>query len=1535
MKLRTFVAALFGGWCVWSGSVSGQDLPPSAPYYALSYWTFSDTNDWTSDLGSKPLSYSSLGVSDLGDGTALVVDSTNAAWLTYPVIDGDQTNLVIGAPGSVAFWFAPSWSGTNSGGSGPGVWGRLIEAGSYTTNASIGWWSLYTDPAGCNLYFSAQTNNGTSAVYLSAPIAWTTNKWHFVTLTYSPTNASLYLDGTLATNQASGVTISPPASALTNGFSIGSSGNGSNQAQGMFDDLETYGYVLSAHTISNFFSGSGVQYWANPLNTANLASAPFDPPYPSPGFRAIMGTGYVHQVSFSAGCLTNINVWMTNVTAALTNNGTMDLTFTIAGGAPDVAYDVFATGGLVGNSITNAQWVWLGQGYACGTYVITNLPGTTAMFILGTPQDSDGDGLTDAFETLVSKTDPNNQSSFGDGTSDWWHFYYFGTNVMDPDADPDGDGWTNLQEYQNGTNPNQFNTPPPPRNVVAVVDGTGTNVTITWISGGGPVTNYTVKLGSYDYPPSTFSAVTNVGPSTFSASVTLDHPVFGTIYAEPALLVQATFSNGSSAASNPLGVSTFNPVLSSDMWVVRGPGGRNYLAVSALASNVTTLHFSDFWGNSSDLSVTNLVNGVAALPDSTPKGGAEAVTASGVFGVEKDFSFYRAEEDITSQFTSNAFVNAAAHMKENLKFLLRSADRFQAFSYFLSDGPNDYNYSRDASPTNYEYYGFHTFSSDLNYSVMQELRPLKENILWSNFVYNPSCEGGTGAGYYIDYASGELQRTLESPLYDYSGTGTESNLPLAQVSSSATWLYYAEIDPGDGDMASFNIGITANSSHKFLLNSGVKNCYGLNESSAWIDEGPTVLSPGVASTFNADSPVTCYPQMDVPLLTGTNYYFASQTWYLNYNNTGWLGDGPLPGAAPPLPGSPTFSITNTSPLLITGLGQPITVSGWAKFAISNGYSNHYAYLEQYFDHAYTLDTNGAVTTNSAGVLSPYGEFFPTQPGPAALVTLPDIDTGQRGTGVVNVIKIQLDVNHDNKMDLSFGGPDNTSENHPYRFWVNNDHDEPGKGGGLDMDLSAWGNPPQNAPDYTYGAIRCQRNLEDFARLGVRGLPLLSPTEGYSVTFTMNAIRGTPSINLYAAVTNSPGYLTDTNVAAAQLQAGDLLTTDYSNKLGTISSLVNWTLPLNFDGTPLYTNFLFEGAGIGVGELVMNVWQGTNIIAQTSAWLDLEDVGSMFEHVHIDGAPSSPPYSAQTDTSTYVTDDFIPLDVTDGNQIIAFVHGWRVDPWTAENFAESMFKRLYWAGYSGRYVAVRWPTLSVETMPYGTEYLTFNRDEYIAFKCAKGVADYFAHLHDRFPDHAINVTAHSHGNVLMMEVLKRHLAAGQSPTHNYALLQAALAAECLVTNAPTYPEFTIGYPNSDSFYGYAGPVQNAISGHMFNFFNTNDFGVVTAWQPNQLLYKPDGRYEYQYLLGVPTQSLIGSSRTITDPHELMAFLSRPKTQAVGGMAGLGSPFSTAQEVDLVGSYGFPNSWDAHSGEFNYNIQRLLPFYQDLLDRLLSQ
>lgn len=69
--------------------------------------------------------------------------------------------------------------------------------------------------------------------------------------------------------------------------------------------------------------------------------------------------------------------------------------------------------------------------------------------------DSDGDGLSDFEETHRYTTDPNREDSDDDGIWDGWEVVYGlnPTDVLDGGDDADGDGLTNLEEFELGTNP--------------------------------------------------------------------------------------------------------------------------------------------------------------------------------------------------------------------------------------------------------------------------------------------------------------------------------------------------------------------------------------------------------------------------------------------------------------------------------------------------------------------------------------------------------------------------------------------------------------------------------------------------------------------------------------------------------------------------------------------------------------------------------------------------------------------------------------------------------------------------------------------------------------------------------------------------------------------------------------------------------------------------------------------------------------------------------------------------------------------------
>lgn len=74
--------------------------------------------------------------------------------------------------------------------------------------------------------------------------------------------------------------------------------------------------------------------------------------------------------------------------------------------------------------------------------------------------DSDEDGLEDGYEVWDFGSDPNASDSDGDGFDDYYEVVVLGTNpaVYTADSDSDGDGLTNLEEYEKGTNPYLLDT---------------------------------------------------------------------------------------------------------------------------------------------------------------------------------------------------------------------------------------------------------------------------------------------------------------------------------------------------------------------------------------------------------------------------------------------------------------------------------------------------------------------------------------------------------------------------------------------------------------------------------------------------------------------------------------------------------------------------------------------------------------------------------------------------------------------------------------------------------------------------------------------------------------------------------------------------------------------------------------------------------------------------------------------------------------------------------------------------------------------
>ena len=353
------------------------------------------------------------------------LDRTSSAVVPWslPMETADRT-LVDASGGAIRFWYRPLFDPTT----GPGHVARLLTLVSAAGDISATWFSLALSADGQRLSLACGEE---PTPCLQSRVTLQPGEWVLLTLGYSSTNSALFIDDALV---ASGPGLPPvPAQAVPHtALIIGSAPNGQQPAAGQIDELTTFGGHKRFRLLTDCPFGLSpdfdiAAYWRScaamtalgPISEAEDAARQAQLAARSTGRlnRSMSGNG--PEISLDGGggdgpqgttpspCGTNAvyNVWITNSTREFVAGQGLVLRFQIGGGTNGVLYDVFGTTNLVGYSITNSQWYWLTNGYACDTIVLTNQPLSGAYYILGTPLDTDTGLLSDAWEHLVTGGD--------------------------------------------------------------------------------------------------------------------------------------------------------------------------------------------------------------------------------------------------------------------------------------------------------------------------------------------------------------------------------------------------------------------------------------------------------------------------------------------------------------------------------------------------------------------------------------------------------------------------------------------------------------------------------------------------------------------------------------------------------------------------------------------------------------------------------------------------------------------------------------------------------------------------------------------------------------------------------------------------------------------------------------------------------------------------------------------------------------------------------------------------------------------------
>jgi len=354
-----------------------------------------------------------------------------------PGIDSEgYTNLMSTGNGALRFWLKPSWSSVTAPlpGKGPGAFARLAELNVSRMPDAV--WSLQVVPDGSSISLVAQSESGPQEL-LQAPIAWSSGVFHLIALNFGPQGTALLIDGRLAAEGPGTLAVPPKISSLV----LGSTATGLAAIDGDLEEAASFARSLTENEIAIHYRAyrdcvvswqlnsmaTGGKFGSTQISSMDAATMDVlmtlaEPP-PLPGGGGGGGGGGNPGTNTPPIYMLGLGLCLYQPIITSSNSLTLILTNAPDSGWLTNIYDLFYTtnmASLAPPALCVTNWAWLARTTPGQTNLpLTNLPNPECFFRLGTMQDSDGDGLTDAYELLCSHTDPHNPDTDGDGLSDF------------------------------------------------------------------------------------------------------------------------------------------------------------------------------------------------------------------------------------------------------------------------------------------------------------------------------------------------------------------------------------------------------------------------------------------------------------------------------------------------------------------------------------------------------------------------------------------------------------------------------------------------------------------------------------------------------------------------------------------------------------------------------------------------------------------------------------------------------------------------------------------------------------------------------------------------------------------------------------------------------------------------------------------------------------------------------------------------------------------------------------------------------------
>lgn len=507
--------------------------------------------------------------------------------------------------------------------------------------------------------------------------------------------------------------------------------------------------------------------------------------------------------------------------------------------------------------------------------------------------------------------------------------------------------------------------------------------------------------------------------------------------------------------------------------------------------------------------------------------------------------------------------------------------------------------------------------------------------------------------------------------------------------------------------------------------------------------------------------------------------------------------------------------------------------------------------------------------------------------------------------------------------------DETSKDQPFLFWTNYDQDD------LDF-FESW---PIVREDVKTEIVDSPRDLEDFARLHLKlskNWMDLWDRPGLELTFEIHSESERPEIQMMRSAdpTGTRRYLLDPEWAAKQ-QAEP-----FGSRAVLLEADEPWSIALDdfpeweLAGDGTLVPLLFEGISAGDGYLTVSLKENGRVLAQSEPlYLEIRHIKSFFRRVGVewpDGFKNPPLYNQEPPVPD-LSWEFEPMGHPyerpwyEEDDVIVWIHGWvnHTKDFYEKSVTvstETIFKRFWHQGFRGRFDFFHWPTIK------GKLAGGLNTSEYRGYKCAPVLLDYLATLP---PEQRVHLTAHSLGNVVMMEAIK--LGANiEEAIFQVAAVPAEAFDERDILKLPTMAH--INTPEFAEEMGYEGYLADTDE-RIYVLYNPRDV-TFFGWNILQKEAKPFRSWTRRYVYrpdqpeGERIRLKYGFffSRPVTDPHEAMAYVARARTHALGAESRTRGVVHESFSMDRK---PFEHG-KGHILMWSDDPQNTLPYYNLLLD-----